>query len=395
LRKNIPILVVGILVLSGLGAVALNSDTKQPVGDGQGKNTFTHTVFAEYGTATWCTYCRYAHGALKEIYAEGQYPFYYVSLVTDKNTKANQRCINDYNAYGWPTVWFDGGYKVNVGAGSIPGAKATYINSINSCGNRAVEDVDIDLVVSWLGGTNMEIEAAVTNNEATTYGGHLRVYITEIVSSRGWYDMGGQLYTFPFLDYAFNQVLSIPAGDSWTDTTTWDGSSHGFSSITEDNIMVIAAVFNDEPHTAYSYPPSSNPFTAYYVDETAAATPIQNQPPNNPTITGPTSGSAGTAYTYTFVTTDPEGDNVYYYVDWGDGTYSGWLGPSASGEEITQSHTWSEEGTYTIRCKAKDINGAESDWGILSITMPLNLQINQQSSNQLLIKMLQRVLNFQ
>jgi hypothetical protein len=83
----------------------------------------------------------------------------------------------------------------------------------------------------------------------------------------GWIDYGGVPYTFPFLDYAFDQALSIPAGNSWTNTIQWDGTSHGFPSITENNIMIIAAVFNDEVHQGYSYPPSSNPFNAYYVDD--------------------------------------------------------------------------------------------------------------------------------
>jgi hypothetical protein len=267
MNKIIPIVIAGILLCTAFGAVALNSDERTLKNTNQGGRDFTHVVFAEYGTATWCSYCRYAHGALKEIYAEAQYPFFYVSLVTDKNTKASTRCLTDYNAYGWPTMWFDGGYKVNVGASSVASAKAAYITSINSCGSRAVENVDVSVSGSWLGGTNMEIQATVTNNEASTYGGHIRVYITELVTSMGWIDYGGQPYTFPFLDFAFDQALSIPAGNSWSDTVQWDGTAHGFSTITEENIMIIAAVFNDEAHQGYSYPPTSNPFTAYYVDD--------------------------------------------------------------------------------------------------------------------------------
>ena len=29
----------------------------------------THTPLAEFGTATWCGYCKYAHAALKNVYA--------------------------------------------------------------------------------------------------------------------------------------------------------------------------------------------------------------------------------------------------------------------------------------------------------------------------------------
>jgi len=104
--------------------------------------------------------------------------------------------------------------------------------------------------------------------------------------------------------------------------------------------------------------------------------PYSNNPPNKPTITGPTSGGAGTSYTYTFDSTDPDGDQVSYYVDWGDGTNTGWFGPYASGATQTKSHTWSSQRTYTIQAKAKDTNGAESGLSTLSVTMPRNRAVN-------------------
>jgi len=126
---------------------------------------------------------------------------------------------------------------------------------------------------------------------------------------------------------------------------------------------------------------------------------VLDNPPNTPTITGQTHGRTGVTYPYTFVTTDPDGDDVYYYVDWGDESNSGWLGPHASGVQASATHSWSQQGNYTVKVKAKDDYGMESDWGTLSVTMPLDLQIsqsvsqkiNQQSSNQLFLKMLQRL----
>ena len=41
-----------------------------------GKLDFTYTAFGEFGTATWCTFCKYAHGALKNIYAGKFLPTY-------------------------------------------------------------------------------------------------------------------------------------------------------------------------------------------------------------------------------------------------------------------------------------------------------------------------------
>ncbi|MFA5101742.1 MAG: PQQ-binding-like beta-propeller repeat protein [Candidatus Thermoplasmatota archaeon] len=94
------------------------------------------------------------------------------------------------------------------------------------------------------------------------------------------------------------------------------------------------------------------------------------EPPNTPSIEGSEAGKAGTLYPYTFVANDPEEDSVFYYIDWGDGTNTGWIGPYLSGEEITREHSWSEKGTFSITCKAKDVIYSESDWGTLTVTMP-------------------------
>jgi hypothetical protein len=75
-------------------------------------------------------------------------------------------------------------------------------------------------------------------------------------------------------------------------------------------------------------------------------------------------------YGFNFTTSDPNGDDVYYYIDWGDNTTTAWIGPFSSDLEITRTHTYSEQGTYTVRAKAKDIYDAESDWGTMSVIMP-------------------------
>ena len=82
-------------------------------------------------------------------------------------------------------------------------------------------------------------------------------------------------------------------------------------------------------------------------------------------------------YEYTFVSIDPNGDDVYYYIDWDDGTFDEWIGPYPSGKEVKVNHTWDKWGFYTIKAKSKDIHGAESDWGTLRVRMP----VDQQSAN--------------
>jgi len=92
---------------------------------------------------------------------------------------------------------------------------------------------------------------------------------------------------------------------------------------------------------------------------------------------GPTSGAINTEYTYITSTTDPDGDELYYLFDWGDDTYSEWVGPYESGETAEAIHTWTKKGDYDIRVKAKDERGVQSEWSDpLPISMPKNKSIN-------------------
>ena len=100
--------------------------------------------------------------------------------------------------------------------------------------------------------------------------------------------------------------------------------------------------------------------------------PGVNLPPNTPTIDGITNGNIDTEYTYTIAATDPDGDEVSYYIDWDDDSSSGWTRYLPSGSSFNASHTWSEQGLYIIRVKAKDRSEAESEWRTLEVTMPMN-----------------------
>jgi len=370
--------VVGIFVLSGLGASASITYQEEIENETNSSERATHTVLGGYGTATWCYYCQFAHGALKELYNEGQLDFYYITHVEDKNPISSSYLFSHYNLYGYPTLWWDGGRRVDVGAGSIPSAKSTYTSSINYCGSQSVKDVDISLSVTWLGGTNMQVDCTVKNNEGTTYDGTIQVAICEKVSSRGWIDTGGQTYTMAFLDWAFKDPLSISSGGTWSDSMTWDGTSHGYPTVTPGNTIVIAAAYNDEWHQGYSYPPSTNPFDAYYVDECVAAEPggSNNNPPETPTITGPTNGKVDTSLTFTFNSVDPDGDDVEYYIKWGDGHVEIWDGPHTSGIDVILSHTYTREKTFIIEAKARDTFGDESGWATFSVTIPRSKNID-------------------
>jgi PKD repeat protein len=97
-----------------------------------------------------------------------------------------------------------------------------------------------------------------------------------------------------------------------------------------------------------------------------------NSPPVLPIISGPTSGIPGEEYRYTFTSVDPDGDDLYYWILWGDDQIVEWNGPYQSGREVQFTHVYLSQGTYTISVKAKDTHEAESHWSYLHITMPKN-----------------------
>jgi len=119
----------------------------------------------------------------------------------------------------------------------------------------------------------------------------------------------------------------------------------------------------------YEYPYSDDPGgynnISWFYGMTILGDPtiiIKSLPPYSPSIKGPISGEVKIEYEYTFNTMDPNGNDVYYYIEWGDGSIEEWIGPYDSGEEVTKGHKWDEKGNYTIRAKAKDVRDLKSGW---------------------------------
>jgi CubicO group peptidase (beta-lactamase class C family) len=101
-----------------------------------------------------------------------------------------------------------------------------------------------------------------------------------------------------------------------------------------------------------------------------AETLLENLPPETPDITGPNKGKADIEYAFYFISEDPDGDEIYYYINWGDGSIEEWIGPYPSGFEINLNHSWSEDGKYFIKSKVKDDLDQESSWKTIVIDIP-------------------------
>jgi subtilisin family serine protease len=81
-----------------------------------------------------------------------------------------------------------------------------------------------------------------------------------------------------------------------------------------------------------------------------------NTKPNKPEIEGPTNGKSDMEYTFAAICSDPDGDDLYYKWDWGEGNFSEWLDSNEA------SYSWENEAIFNISVMTKDVHGAESDW---------------------------------
>ena len=99
---------------------------------------------------------------------------------------------------------------------------------------------------------------------------------------------------------------------------------------------------------------------------------ILNDSPDPPVINGQTSGEPETSYTYTFTSSEPDDEDVSYYIDWGDGSITDWTGFISPGTPYSESHIWDTRDTYQIKAKSKDNSGAESGWSTLDVQIPRN-----------------------
>jgi len=94
--------------------------------------------------------------------------------------------------------------------------------------------------------------------------------------------------------------------------------------------------------------------------------PLTPKPPN-----GEISGKIQVEYSYSMNTEDPDGDDIFYLLDWGDDTESEWIGPYESGDICITTHVWEKQGSYQLRVRAKDEHGIQSNWSDpLLVSMP-------------------------
>jgi len=176
----------------------------------------------------------------------------------------------------------------------------------------------------------------------------------------------------PEIEYEYTFTVTDPEEDGMYLWIDWgDGTTDGWLGEYDSGEDIIVAHTYDEAgiYEITAKARDINYNEGEYSEPYVVA--IGNLPPETPTIQGPESGKIGTSYDYIFTSTDPNGDQIKYFVKWGDGN-SEESDLFASGTAATLSHKWNEKGNWIIEAKAIDPDGAESGWGRLSVNMPRN-----------------------
>jgi hypothetical protein len=241
-----------------------------------------HTVFIEEATAVWCSNCPNIAAILHSLYEKHTYQFYYISMINGSSAKVWDHLKNDYNIFGFPSTFIDGGYKVIVG-GNAP--ESDFIAAITAAQSRTVPKIKLTVTTDYNNDTHeVTANAVIENFEDTQYTGQLKLYLTEIVSHLNGYD--SKPYQFGFLDYLLIEDVTLDGQSSKTFSQSADVSAYDY-----ENLMVIGVVFNSKKETGYAQPPDKNTFDAYFADATDASTLVEggNLPPQLQ-ITSPQKG---------------------------------------------------------------------------------------------------------
>lgn len=125
----------------------------------------------------------------------------------------------------------------------------------------------------------------------------------------------------------------------------------------------------------------SGVFSVYYINQKTISTYFDvkrilyqilsedNQPPFTPQLSGPETGRVNKNQVFALSMVDPDGDDLFYQIDWDDQTPIKWIGPFQNNTSLSITHKWKECSNYIVKVKVKDSSGIESDW----VTTTLNI----------------------
>jgi hypothetical protein len=99
-----------------------------------------------------------------------------------------------------------------------------------------------------------------------------------------------------------------------------------------------------------------------------------NEPPTAPEITGPSQGAPEIELGWLFESSDPDGNQIKYLIEWDDGS-SDETDFHPQGLGVVVYHTYELEGTYIIKAKAEDEKGLIGEESTFEVTIPRSRSI--------------------
>jgi hypothetical protein len=165
---------------------------------------------------------------------------------------------------------------------------------------------------------------------------------------------------------------SVNLGFDWDDNgviDTYTGFVPSGTPVQASHVWAVAGtytvkVYATDPWNHYS-PEASSVITV-----TGSGPIITNTAPNTPFVQGNNSTIINTSEAFTFTSTDPQGDDVTYLVDWDNNdTIDATSSTVPSGVSASLSHAWGGAGTYTFKVFARDYKNAVSDASTFTITV--------------------------
>lgn len=239
------------------------------------------------------------------------------------------------------------------------------------------------LASTYLGGDNWEsgFTLDISNNDMIYVAGTTSSYDFPVLNSFSDAYSGGVTHNGDMFISCLNSDLSMLPASTYLGGSVDENSGQIIIDEVGDIIISGASSSLDFPIDGIGYDNSHNGYADVVLTKFEKGL-SDNNPPEKPIISGPVSGKSGESYEFSVISQDDENNEIYFLFDWGDETISDWLGPYSSNEECIATYIWNENGEYSIKVKAKDDMGLESEWSDpLIMSVPKSKIIQHSSLN--------------